>query len=78
MAGTTTTELDGALARLRTMLDADGYALSSGIVGDRVNLTVEATPAACAECLVSKELFTSIALDAFARAGRPCRPSSST
>ena len=48
---------DEALASLRTMLDADGYALSvregpAGLVAE-----IRAGPDACADCLVQKDLM---------------------
>jgi hypothetical protein len=48
---------DDALASLRTMLDADGYALTvrkgpTGLVAE-----IRAGPDACADCLVQKDLM---------------------
>ena len=64
-----TAELDDALVKMRAMLGADGFELLSEAIEDRVSLTVVATPDACAECLVPRELFVSIAADALSKAG---------
>jgi hypothetical protein len=47
---------------MQTMLRADGSELEVGVEGGRVGLTVKATPEACADCLVPKELFASMAV----------------
>ncbi len=49
--------VDEALASLRTMLDADGYALvvregAPGLIAE-----IRAKPDACADCLVQKDLM---------------------
>jgi len=64
-----TTELDEALSKMRRMLEADGYELISAPTADGVSLTVQAGPNACEECLVPKEIFTSIAVEALGSAG---------
>lgn len=52
------------------ILEADGYRLAvSRAEGPAVLIEVVAGPDACADCLVPKEVFESIALDHLARAG---------
>ena len=52
------------------LLEADGFVLAVSRPADaRVVLEVTAGPDACAECLVPKEIFESIARDHLARAG---------
>jgi hypothetical protein len=69
MTTVSTAELDDALAKMRRMLEADGYELLSEPTDNGVSLTVQAGPNACEECLVPKEIFTSIAVDALGAAG---------
>lgn len=45
---------------LRTGLAADGYAMEIAQAGDRVTITISATPQACADCLVPKDLMRAI------------------
>lgn len=42
---------------IRTSLEADGYELEVQEDGERVGVRVTATPEACEECLVPKELM---------------------
>lgn len=65
-----TAELEAALQPMAAILEADGYRLAvTGAEGAPVLLEVVAGPDACADCLVPKEVFESIALDHLARAG---------
>jgi hypothetical protein len=52
-----------ALDGMRNMLAADGYDLEVNVKGNRLNLNIIATPSACEDCLVPKELLGSIAAD---------------
>jgi len=55
---------------MAAILEADGYRLAvSSPEGAPVLLEVVAGPDACAECLVPKEVFESIAVEHLARAG---------
>jgi hypothetical protein len=45
---------------LRGTLAADGYLLDIAEAGTRVRVTITATPQACADCLVPKDLMRSI------------------
>ena len=45
---------------LRSTLAADGYELEVAEEEDRVRVTIIATEQACADCLVPKDLMTSI------------------
>ena len=45
---------------LRSSLAADGYHLEIAEEGTRVHVTISATPQACADCLVPKDLMRSI------------------
>lgn len=55
---------------MAAILEADGYRLAvSTRGGSPVLLEVVAGPEACAECLVPKDVFESIAIDHLARAG---------
>ena len=45
---------------LRSTLAADGYLLDIAEQGTRVRVTISATPQACADCLVPKDLMRSI------------------
>jgi hypothetical protein len=42
---------------LRSALAADGYLLEVAAEGTRVRVTISATPQACADCLVPKDLM---------------------
>ncbi len=64
--------LDSTTARrlldpLASMLAHDGYALTSDVAGDRVLVTIEALPNACAECLLPKPVLERIVRDVLAR-----------
>jgi hypothetical protein len=48
------------LQALRSSLDADGYRLDVRSEGDRTRVEISATPDACADCLVPKELMRGI------------------
>ena len=45
---------------LRSTLAADGYLLDIAADQDRIRVTISATPQACADCLVPKDLMRSI------------------
>jgi len=45
---------------LRSTLAADGYLLEIAERGTRVRVTISATPEACADCLVPKDLMRAI------------------
>jgi hypothetical protein len=45
---------------LQSSLAADGYHLDIAEAGDRVRVTITATPQACADCLVPKDLMRGI------------------
>lgn len=60
-------QVRAALEGMRKMLDADGYQLEASVAGGKVFLKVVATPRACAECLVPKDLFASMAADMLQR-----------
>ena len=44
----------------RAMLAADGYALDASEDGERVVITIEATPEACEDCLAPPEVMRAI------------------
>ena len=48
------------IVALRSTLAADGYLLDVAEVGTRIRATITATPEACADCLVPKDLMRSI------------------
>jgi hypothetical protein len=50
---------------IRTSLEADGYELDVREEGGRVGVRITATPDACEECLVPKELMLAMLEDAF-------------
>ena len=62
MVTATADAVASALGAMRTMLRADGYDLHVQVEDGTIGLTVRATPEACAECLVPKELFASMAV----------------
>jgi hypothetical protein len=45
---------------LRSTLAADGYLLDIAEQGTRIQVTITATPQACADCLVPQDLMRSI------------------
>jgi hypothetical protein len=45
---------------LRSTLAADGYLMDIAEEGTRIRVTISATPEACADCLVPKDLMRSI------------------
>jgi hypothetical protein len=45
---------------LRSSLATDGYHMEIAEAGDRVRVTINATPEACADCLVPKDLMRGI------------------
>jgi hypothetical protein len=45
---------------LQSSLAADGYHLDIAEAGERVRVTITATPQACADCLVPKDLMRGI------------------
>jgi hypothetical protein len=50
---------------LASSLAADGYHLQVAEAGDRVRVTITATPQACADCLVPQDLMRGILGQAF-------------
>jgi hypothetical protein len=44
----------------RAMLAADGYALDASEDGERVVITIEATPEACEDCLAPPDVMRAI------------------
>jgi hypothetical protein len=48
------------IVALRSTLAADGYLVDIAGDGTRVRVTISATPEACADCLVPKDLMRSI------------------
>jgi hypothetical protein len=44
----------------RAMLAADGYALDASEEGERVVITIEATPEACEDCLAPPDVMRAI------------------
>jgi hypothetical protein len=48
------------IVALRSTLEADGYLMDVAEQGSRVRVTISATPQACADCLVPKDLMRSI------------------
>ena len=50
---------------LASSLPADGYQLEVAEAGDRVRVTITASPLACADCLVPKDLMRGILGQAF-------------
>lgn len=63
--------VNAALSKLRTMLGADGYELEVAVDAKAIGLTVRARPDACAECLVPKSLFATMAADMLGKEGVP-------
>ena len=49
-----------ALSGLRSTLEADDYGMSVTESGSRVEVTITAGPAACADCLVPKPIMRNI------------------
>jgi hypothetical protein len=48
------------IVALRSTLEADGYLLDIAEAATRVRVTITATPQACADCLVPKDLMRGI------------------
>jgi hypothetical protein len=48
------------IVALRSTLAADGYLLQIAEQGTRIPVTISATPQACADCLVPKDLMRGI------------------
>jgi hypothetical protein len=48
------------IVALRSALAADGYLVDVAADGARVRVTISATPEACADCLVPKDLMRGI------------------
>ena len=48
------------IVALRSTLAADGYLLDIAEDGTRIRVTISATPEACADCLVPKDLMRGI------------------
>lgn len=61
--------VESALDPMRAMLMADGYLLDTRLDGAVVELSVAASPDACADCLVPKEMFAAMAADMLTRQG---------
>lgn len=58
-----------ALGPLAEVLAADGFSVAVDVDGDDVVVAVEATDAACADCLVPRELATAMVSDALTASG---------
>lgn len=66
---TNTTEnaqaVDAALGGFREMLSADGFAVKwAESAADKIVVTIEATPDACADCLVPEKVMNGILTNA--------------
>lgn len=48
------------LAPLQSSLDADGYRLEASETGGRIGVRITASPEACADCLVPKNIMRGI------------------
>ncbi|HEV7679619.1 MAG TPA: hypothetical protein VGQ42_13725 [Candidatus Dormibacteraeota bacterium] len=59
-------EADELLAPIRTGLEADGYRLNVSAAGEALRIDVEATPEACADCLVPKGIMETMVRQALA------------
>jgi hypothetical protein len=63
-------QLNEALQGMSAGLAADGYTLDARWADDgRVRITVDATPDACADCLVPRDVMRSIAATMLGNAG---------
>lgn len=67
--------MSAALSKMQTMLEADGYELDVAVDAGAVALSVRTTPEACAECLVPKSLFATMAADLLGKSGVDVAPS---
>jgi hypothetical protein len=67
-------ELEAVYAQLSASLQADDYRLIVGHDNDRFVFTIEAGPTACADCLVSEEMFVDIAAQVGRDAGLDIDP----
>jgi hypothetical protein len=61
--------VNSLLAPLARSLEADGFWLTTALEPGVVHLHVDATPAACADCLVPRKVFAGIAHDRLRRGG---------
>ena len=61
--------IDAAVRELSTMFEPDGFRLESREDGERVELRVVPTDAACADCLVPKQVMQTIMLNVFDQHG---------
>ena len=52
------------IVALRSTLEADGYLMEVADQATRVRVTISATPEACADCLVPKDLMRAILSEA--------------
>lgn len=62
-------DIDTALTELATMFAADGYRLESRSTSGRLEMDIIATDAACADCLVPKNVMETIVLNVLAQHG---------
>jgi hypothetical protein len=62
-------DADRLLAPIRVGLEADGYRLNVSAAGEALRIDVEATPEACAECLVPKPIMETMVRRALAAQG---------
>jgi hypothetical protein len=62
-------EVDRALESVQAMLGEDGYGLRASLESGTLALDVQASPDACRDCLVGKDLLILIVLDALRDAG---------
>jgi hypothetical protein len=61
-------QLDATLDQLRPSLEADGFSLHvTAREGNTVRVVLEATPDACADCLVPEDVIRRIVADAVSR-----------
>jgi hypothetical protein len=66
--------IDAAVRELSTMFEPDGFRLESREDAGRVELRVIPTDAACADCLVPKQVMQTIMLSVFDQHGAGIGP----
>jgi hypothetical protein len=68
--------IEELLTPMRQTLGADGFQLDITTELDGgVRLSIEATPGACADCLVPRSVFVALTVDALAKGGVDIQPS---
>lgn len=65
----TDSTLDRALEPVSSALAADGYALTARLEGGALAVRIAATPEACEDCLIPKDLMGRMIASALAGAG---------